>query len=131
MALELSNRMVRLLARYAGRGPTRARTTLNSNLAVVVFHEALTKAEHNLVRAGQREMVIRMRRTFQEVMRDEAVTAVEEVTGRRVLAFLADLDPEADVAAYLFTIESVPETGVVHVAEAELNPGDQGHDGRP
>jgi uncharacterized protein YbcI len=120
-AVELSNRMVRLLARYAGRGPTRARTTLNSNLAVVVFSEALTRAERNLVAAGQSETVVTMRRTFQRVMREEAVGAVEEVLGRRVLAFVGDVDPEADTIAYVFTLEPVPESGVADVAEAEMD----------
>jgi uncharacterized protein YbcI len=39
VAAEISRQMVRLLSRYTGRGPTHARTTLNTNVAVTVFQD--------------------------------------------------------------------------------------------
>jgi uncharacterized protein YbcI len=120
VAAEISRQMVRLLSRYTGRGPTRARTTLNTNLAVTVFHEALTKAELNLAAAGQTEAVHHMRRTFQALMREQAIDVIEQTTGRVVVAHLSDVDPEANIAAELFIFEPVPEDGIVgtHPAEA-------------
>ena len=120
VAAEISRQMVRLLSRYTGRGPTRARTTLNTNLAVTVFHEALTKAELNLAAAGQTAPVHHMRRTFQAVMREQAIDAIEQTTGRVVVAHLSDVDPEANIAAELFIFEPLPEDGLVgtHPAEA-------------
>lgn len=112
LAADISRQMVRLLSRYTGRGPTRARTTLNTNLAVTVFHEALTKAELNLAAAGHTEAVHQMRRTFQAMMRDHAIEIVERTTGRVVVAHLSDIDPDANIAAEVFILEPRPEDGV-------------------
>jgi uncharacterized protein YbcI len=120
LAADISRQMVQLLSRYTGRGPTRARTTLNTNLAVTVFHDALTKAELNLTAAGQAEAVHYMRRTFRGIMRKDAVEMVEQTTGRVVLSHLSDIDPSANIAAEIFIFEPEPEDGVVgtHPAEA-------------
>jgi uncharacterized protein YbcI len=115
---QISRGMVRLLSEYTGRGPTRARATVNTNMIAVVFEDALTKAEVNLVAAGQLDSVHRMRRVFHEVMRDKAIEAVSEITGRAVLSFLSDVDPEANVAAAVFLLDTQRETGEVDVAES-------------
>ena len=112
IAADISRQMVQLLSRYTGRGPTRARTTLNKNVAVTVFHHALTKAELNLTAAGQTEAVHHMRRTFQSLMREQAIEAVEQTTGRVVLAHLSDIDPDANIAAEVFIFEPEPEDGI-------------------
>ena len=119
VAARIQNQMVRLLVRYTGRGPTRTRTTVNTNLIAVIFQDTLTKAEMNLVAAGQAQSVTDMRRTFGQLMRTEAVEVVEEVTGRRVLTMLSYMDPEANIAAQLFVLEPVSETGVAMVAPDE------------
>jgi uncharacterized protein YbcI len=105
LAARISTSMVQLMSQYTGRGPTRARTTMSRDLVVVVFEHALTKAERNLVSAGQGEAVVNQRRLFQRVMREAAVAAVEELTGRRVRSFMSDLDADQDVAAALFVLE--------------------------
>jgi uncharacterized protein YbcI len=121
-ASEICNRMVQLLVRFTGRGPTRARATVNTNLIAVVFEDALTKAESNLTDAGQGEAVASMRRTFHSLMREEASRIVEEISGRAVLACLGDIDPEANVAALVFPLERLPETGVAATAEESDSP---------
>lgn len=115
--MAISNRMVQLTTRYTGRGPTRTRTTVNTNLVVVTLRDTLTKGELSLVEAGETGAVSRMRRTFHEVMRDEAVAAVEEILGRRVEAFLSDVDLTANCAAMVFLLHPVPETGEVETGE--------------
>ena len=55
LAARISTGMVQLMSRFTGRGPTKARTSVNTNLVVVVFEQTLTKGELNLVRAGQGE----------------------------------------------------------------------------
>ena len=116
VAAQIQNQMVRLLVRYTGRGPTKTRTTVNTNLIAVIFQDTLTKAEMNLVAAGQAQSVTDMRRTFGALMRVEAIEIVEEVTGRRVLTMLTDVDPEANIAAQVFVLEPVAETGVAMVS---------------
>lgn len=121
-AATISDQMVRLVAQYTGRGPTRARTTLNTNLAVVTFQDTLTRGEQQLVAAGQRDAVLLTRRTFHDVMRPDAVRTVQNLLDRRVVACLADIDPEANVACLVFVLEPWPESGRVDVADANLEP---------
>ncbi len=117
-AARISTNMVQLMSRYTGRGPTTARTTLNTNSATVILNDTLTKAERNLVAAGESESVIQQRRTFHRLLREEAVSAVEEATGRRVRAYLADVAPDVGVGAHVFVFEEQPETGQAFFAEA-------------
>ena len=46
-----------------------------------------------------------MRRTIQSVLRDEAVAAVEEVTGRDVVSFMSENDINPDVSAEVFVLQ--------------------------
>ena len=119
VASRLSTEMVKLTSRQTGRGPTKARTTLNANLAAVVLDDTLTKAERTLVAAGQDEAVRQQRRTFHSLMREEAIAVVEEVTGRQVRAFLSDIAPEVGITAHVFVFEPREETGEAYVAEAD------------
>jgi uncharacterized protein YbcI len=70
LAARISTGMVQLMSRFTGRGPTKARTTVNTNLVAVVFEQTLTKGELNLVRAGQGRGVAGQRRIFQRLMRE-------------------------------------------------------------
>jgi uncharacterized protein YbcI len=74
-----------------------------------------------LAAAGQKEAVHHMRRTFQTMMREEAIEAVEQTTGRIVLAHLSDIDPDANVAAEVFIFEPEPEDGIVGTHAPELD----------
>lgn len=58
MTAAISNSMVRLLHRYTGRGPTRARTTIGENIIVCVMGATLTKGEQTLVLDGKAEVVL-------------------------------------------------------------------------
>ncbi|MBV9198005.1 MAG: hypothetical protein JO168_28075 [Solirubrobacterales bacterium] len=42
---------------------------------------------------------------------------MEEVLGRKVSAYLSDIDTTANVAAIVFTMEPLPESGRVAVAD--------------
>src|SRR5829696_485875 len=104
----ISRAIVQLMARYSGRGPTKARTTVAADHVVVVLEEALTTSERSLVEAGERDLVRRQRETLQHLMREEAKTAVEVATGRTVLLILCDIEPEAGVALQFFLFEPRP-----------------------
>lgn len=121
----ISNRMVRLLADYVGRGPTKARTTLTGNLVVVTFGETMTRAEQNLVAAGESGTVLEVRRIFHSRMREEAVAAVEDVVGRQVVSYMADLDPHANMALMAFVLDTPAEEGATLLATAH-HPGTNG-----
>jgi uncharacterized protein YbcI len=116
-AAEISRTMVQLVRRYTGRGPTKARTTLNTNAALVVLAEVLGPADKRLVESGQAEVVLSMRRTYWEMMRDDAISQVEQILHRSVTSAMMDHDLDNDLAALVFLLEPEPDTGTIHTAE--------------
>ena len=104
-AAEVSRALVQLMARTAGRGPTRARTSIESGHALVVVEDALTTSERGLVAAGEGGLVRQQRAALQRLIHDEAIGAVEAATGRSVRALLSDIDPEQGVAIQVFLFE--------------------------
>ncbi len=119
VAAAISNATVRLLSRYTGRGPNRARTTINRDHVTIILRDALTKGERSLVADGRHELVLEMRRNFQQTMRDDLVAIVEQWTGRRVIAFMSDNHIDPDIAVEVFVLE--PEGGE---AEPDLGVGE-------
>ena len=103
-AAAISNAMVQLLHEYTGRGPTRARTTLDDDLIVCVLADTLTASERRLVSGGEERLVLEQRSTFQRLMRDDAVGAIEGITGRKVAAFMSNNHIDPDVAVETFVL---------------------------
>jgi uncharacterized protein YbcI len=101
--LAISNLVVRLLSEYTGRGPTQARTHFNDNLVTVVVRDLLTKGERSLIRDGKSELVLETRKAYQFTMRNDLTEGVEEITGRRVIAFLSanHLDPDIAIESFM------------------------------
>jgi uncharacterized protein YbcI len=104
----ISNAVVHLLAEYTGRGPTKAQTTINNNLVVVLLQDTLTKGEQALVRTGRAHQVLGLRSTFQDAMREEAVEEIEALTGRGVTAFMSANHIHPDLAAEIFVLDGNP-----------------------
>jgi uncharacterized protein YbcI len=117
-ASAISRAMVGLLRRIAGRGPTRARTTIGRDHVLVMLEDSLGEGERTLVQDGHRDEVAAMRRAYQDAMETEASNLVSEITGRRVSRFMSanHLDPP-DVAAEVFVFE--PDGGPETPVEAE------------
>jgi uncharacterized protein YbcI len=108
----ISNHVVRTFSEYTGRGPTKAWTSLDGDLVTVVLQDTLTKGERRLVADGRSEIVLDMRRAFQETMRTDLVAGVEEILDRRVDAFLSGNHIDPDVAVETFVLAPRP-TGPV------------------
>jgi uncharacterized protein YbcI len=108
-AAVISRAIVQLMARTAGRGPTKARTTIDAGHALVVVEDALTTSERGLIAAGEAELVRRQRAALQGLIRDEAIAAVETATSRTVRLLLSDIAPEEGVAIQLFLFEPEPD----------------------
>jgi uncharacterized protein YbcI len=101
----ISNAVVRIVREYTGRGPTQARASIRDNLVVVLMQETLLKAEHSLINDDKGKLVVEMRRSFQQTMRSELSLAIEELTGRRVVAFMSDSHLEPDYSIEVFVLE--------------------------
>jgi len=65
---QISRAIVRLVSEYTGRGPTRARTTINGPLVACLLEDTLTKGERMLVADGQSNAVLRTRESYQRAM---------------------------------------------------------------
>jgi uncharacterized protein YbcI len=105
---EVSRAMIHLTHAYTGRGPRRARTTINGNLVVCVLEDSLSKGELILVAKGHGEAVLGMRHRFQEAMRDDAIASVERLMGRGVTSFMSANHIEPDLAAEIFVLADPP-----------------------
>jgi uncharacterized protein YbcI len=95
--MEISNVMVRLYKEQFGRGPTKVRSTWSTPDAVVVFLEdTLAPVERSMVRMGQHQRLRETRMMFQYASVREFCEPIEQITGRKVRAFLSAIDTEVD-----------------------------------
>ena len=103
--LAISNLVVRLLSEYTGRGPTKARTHFSDNLITVVLQDLLTKGERSLIRDGKADLVLETRRAYQLTMREDYTAGIEEISGRKVVAFLSanHIDPDIAIESFMLT----------------------------
>ena len=127
VTLAISNATVRLLSEYTGRGPTKARTYVNDGLISVVLQDTLTKGERRLVRDGQTNLVLATRKAYQNTMKAALIAAVEEHSGREVIAFLSDNHIEPDYAVESFVLAPLAIDG--EDAPAELGSRGEGRTG--
>src|SRR3954465_12031790 len=104
MRATISNEIVRLQAEYYGKGPTRAKTYIVEDLVVVVLEESFTRAEKTLAERGERDAIQHIRRRFQQQMAESFTSIVEQVTGRKVRAFLSETNIEQDVSVETFLL---------------------------
>jgi uncharacterized protein YbcI len=109
-AARISNAVVQILSAYTGRGPTKAWTSIDQDLICVVLRDSLTKGELSLVRDGRAQLVLDLRKAYQETMRSEMVQAVEQITDRKVIAFLSDNHIDPDVGIESFVLAPQPGT---------------------
>jgi uncharacterized protein YbcI len=106
VVLEVSNAMVRLYKDQFGRGPTKARTAFaGPDTLICTLENSLTPAEQSLVRMGEFQRLRDVRLFFQHATEDQFRGKVEELTGRKVRAFISGMDVEKDVAAEIFYLE--------------------------
>lgn len=109
VAMAVSNAMVRLYKEQFGRGPTKARAHFaGPDTLIATLEDTLTPAERGLVRMGEHQRLRDVRMFFQYASEEEFRTSVEEITGRKVRAFVSGIDVEQDVATevfYLYPLE--------------------------
>jgi uncharacterized protein YbcI len=104
--LEVSNAMVRIYKEQFGRGPTKCRTSYAGPDALLsTLENSLTPAERNLAAMDQHQRLRDMRMFFQYATETEFCEAVEQITGRRVVAFVSGIDTRKDVSSEVFYLE--------------------------
>lgn len=112
LAAAISRAVVHLFSEHTGRGPTKARTTIDGELVVVVMRDNMTQGERVLVQRGRETEVLQLRRAFQETIREDLVAVIERLTERKVRAFMSANHARPDAAAEIFLLD-----GAVSVEE--------------
>jgi uncharacterized protein YbcI len=64
-----------------------------------------TPLEQTIMDSGEPERVIAMREDFQRVMAERYKETIEELTGRKVLAFLSQAHVEPDITMEIFFVD--------------------------
>ena len=79
-------------------------------MVTVVLQDTLTKGENSLVSDGVDGLVLTMRKAFQGTMAQVLIDGVEEILGRKVIAFMSDNHIDPDVAVEVFVLAPAGET---------------------
>ena len=105
----VANAITRLHREHYGRGAVTAHTVMQRNYVIVFLHDIYTPVERTLIDAGQRERVRETRQAFQDAMTGPFTSAVEEIMGRKVVAFMSQVHFEPDMAAEIFVLDPSEE----------------------
>jgi uncharacterized protein YbcI len=108
---EISRRIVALVKKYYGKGPTHARTYYFGDVVLVLLNGGYTPVEKTLLEGGQAQAVMDQRAVFQDVMRPRFKRVIEEELQREVLAFMSMTHHEPDLNAELFVLSHETEAG--------------------
>src|ERR1700735_3179214 len=91
----ISTSIVGMLREHYGRGPMKAKTYVLDDIIVVVMRgSGFTALEQTIMDSGEPDRVIAMREEFQRVMATRYKDAIQELTGREVVAFLSQAHVE-------------------------------------
>jgi uncharacterized protein YbcI len=102
----ISNSIVRILRERYGRGPMKAKTYALDDIIVVVLRAGgFTAAEQTMIDSGEPERVVAMREDFQRVMAEDYKNAIEDLTNRKVLAFLSNAHVEPELTIEVFFVD--------------------------
>jgi uncharacterized protein YbcI len=103
----ISRAIVRIHAEHYGKGATQAKTYAFDNLIVTVLRDVFTTVERTLIELERPDTVRDVRTTFQTMMGESFIAAVEELTGRRVESYMSQVDPARGMGVEVFVL--VPE----------------------
>jgi uncharacterized protein YbcI len=117
----ISTSIVGILRDHYGRGPMKAKTYALDDIIVVVMRgSGFTPLEQTIMDSGRPEGVIAMREDFQRVMAQQYKGTIEELTGRKVLAFLSQAHVEPDITMEIFFVDGPLEGfGAVEVTDVQ------------
>jgi uncharacterized protein YbcI len=105
---EVTNAMVRIYKEQFGRGPTKARTNYaGPDTLVSTLENSLTAAETRMLSLDEHQRVREIRLFFQHASERDFVDAVQQITGRKVRAFVSGTDTHRDVSSEVFYLEPV------------------------
>jgi uncharacterized protein YbcI len=104
-AADISNAVVKLFSEYYGRGPTRSKTYIYDDFVTCVLQDTMTTVERTLVACGRRDLVREVRLTFQTEMADSFTSAVQRITGRKVINYQSQITFDPEYCFEVFVLE--------------------------
>lgn len=116
---QISQGFVGLLREFYGRGPVRAKTYAIDDIIVCVLRgSGFTPLEKTIMDSGDPDRVVAMRENFQRVMATRYRELIEDLTGRKVVAFLSQAHVDPDITIEMFFMDAPLEgAGAVEVDE--------------
>jgi uncharacterized protein YbcI len=103
----ISTSLVAIHSEHYGRGPMRAKTyALDDIITVVMRGSGFTALEQTIMDSGEPGRVVDMRHEFQGLMAKRYSETIEQLTGRKVLAFLSQAHVEPDITMEIFFVDS-------------------------
>ena len=102
----ISRETVRLYLRAFGRGPTKARTYIQSDYAVRILRDIFTTGERTLIANEGRAEVEASRKKLSDALDGEFVALVERETGRPVQTHLTQIKVPANLAVHFFLFDT-------------------------
>jgi uncharacterized protein YbcI len=113
----VTDAMVALHERYHHRAPVTARTLLlGGDLLACVLSGVYTDVEQTMIELQRSISVQETRNAFQSAMRHKFTAAVEQLSGREVLAFVSNHHVGPDMEILLFWL--APQPPVISAAPA-------------
>lgn len=99
----------------------KAKTYALDDLIVVVMRgTGFTPLEETMMDSGNPDRVVDIRHDFQRVMTDRYKQAIEELTGRKVRAFLSQAHVEPDIMIEVFFIDQpLEDAGATEITGLE------------
>jgi len=118
---QISTSIVAILRERYGRGPMKAKTYALDDIIVVVMRgSGFTALEQTIMDSGQPARVVAMREEFQAYMAERYRGTIEQLTGRKVVAFLSQAHVEPDITVEMFFVDGpLPGFGAVEVIEPD------------
>jgi uncharacterized protein YbcI len=121
----ISNSIVAMLRENYGRGPMKAKTYALDDIIVCVLRESgFSAVEQTMMDSGEPERVVGMREDFQRVMATRYKDTIEELTGRKVVAFLSQAHIDPDITMEIFFVDR-PLDGFGTAEIADLPPPEE------
>ena len=105
----ISDAMVAIVRDAVGRGPTRARTFIHDDVIVCLLHETMTPLERTLHVEQRDDTVQELRDVLHTAMGPQAQQRIEALTGRSVLATLADHHRDPDAGVFVFLLRPLAD----------------------
>ena len=102
----ISDALVAVVRDAVGRGPERARTFIHDDVIICLLHETMTPLERTLHDEQRDDTVQEVRDVLHAALAPPAQQRVEALTGRPVLATLADHHRDPDTGVFVFLLES-------------------------